>query len=152
MKQLLVTTGIVLLTLGGAVAHQGAKPAGADSPVAKALIDLENKWQTFSKANDGDGMATILADNFVMLDVDGTMRTKADVVERTKKAKWVTNEISDLKVTVHGDTGVVTGIWVGKGNDGAGKAIDSKERFVDSWAKMADGKWRCVASAAAPIK
>ena len=71
---------------------------------------------------------------------------------RTKKAKWVTNELSDMKVAVHGDSAVVTGSWTGNGTDGAGKAIDTKERWVDTWVKTASGKWQCVASAAATIK
>jgi hypothetical protein len=47
---------------------------------------------------------------------------------------------------------VVTGIWTGKGTDAAGKAIDGRERYVDTWVKMPDGKWQCVASASAAIK
>ena len=82
----------------------------------------------------------------------GTMRTKADVLARTKKAKWVTNELGDMKVTVHGDSAIVTGSWTGKGTDGAGKAVDAKERWMDTWVKMADGKWQCVGTASALMK
>jgi hypothetical protein len=45
----------------------------------------------------------------------------------------------------------VTGAWTGKGTDGAGKAVDTKERWVDSWTKIG-GKWLCVASASATTK
>ena len=57
-----------------------------------------------------------------------------------------------MKVQVHGDSAVVTGVWTGKGTDGTGKAFDGKERFADTWVKMPDGKWQCVASASAPMK
>lgn len=150
MKTLLATAGIVLLTLGGAMAHQ-AKTGGSDAAVMKTVADLENQWQAASKANDGDGLGKLLADGFVTLDVDGTMRTKAETIERTKKGKWVTNEISDVKVTAHGDTAVATGAWTGKGTDATGKAVDTKERWVDTWAKIG-GKWLCVASTSATTK
>jgi ketosteroid isomerase-like protein len=62
------------------------------------------------------------------------------------------NEIADMKVTVHGDSAIVTGNWTGKGTDGAGKAVDTKERWVDTWTKAANGTWHCIASASAPMK
>jgi ketosteroid isomerase-like protein len=96
-------------------------------------------------------LATLLADGFVSLDVDGTTRTKAEVVARTKKQKFTTNEISDLKVAVHGDAATVTGLWTGKGTTDTGKPLDTKERWVDSWAKVG-GKWQCLASASATVK
>ncbi len=154
MKRLIATMTIVLLTAGVAVAQDAAK-AGAGkttSAVAQALLDLEHQWIKASKASDGDALGLLLAQEFVALDSDGTLHGKAAVVARTKKAKWVTNEISDMKVVVHGDTGIVTGTWTGKGTDGAGKAVDTKERWADTWVKMAGGKWQCVASGSAPIK
>ena len=150
MKKLLATTAFVLMTLGGVMANQAGQTGGSDA-AAKALVDLEFQWQAASKANDGDALGKLLADGLVVLDADGTTRTKAQVVERTKKSKLTTNELSDVKATAHGDTGVVTGIWTGKGVDGSGKTIDTKERWVDTWAKIG-GKWQCVASASATLK
>jgi ketosteroid isomerase-like protein len=145
---------VALLALGHAVAPTPAQSSGAQaaSPVAQALIDMEHAWAKASKAGDADALAPMLADTFVGLDSDGTMRNKTEALARTRKAKWVTNELSDLKVTVHGDAAVVTGAWVGKGTDGAGKPVDAKERWADTWVKMSDGKWQCVASASAPAK
>jgi ketosteroid isomerase-like protein len=152
MKTLLAATGFVLLTLGGVMAHQTATTGSPDAAVVKALIDLEHQWGTASKANDGEALGKLLADGFVALDTDGTTRTKAEFVERTKKSKLTTNALSDMKVVaVHGDTAVVTGLWTGKGVDGSGKTIDTKERWVDTWARIG-GKWQAVASAAATTK
>ena len=145
---------ITLLALGNIVAPDLVGAAGAQvaSPVAQSLIDMEHAWAKASKAGDADALAPLLADDFVALDSDGTMRNKAESLARTRKAKWVTNEISDLKVTVHGDAAVVTGAWAGKGTDGAGKAIDATERWADTWVKTSGGRWQCVASASAPSK
>ena len=88
----------------------------------------------------------------VSIDSDGSMHAKAEVLARTKRAKWEKNEISGMKVQVHGTAAVVTGVWTGKGVDGTGKAVNSRERWADTWVKMASGKWQCVASASAAIK
>jgi ketosteroid isomerase-like protein len=154
MKQFLATGVIVVLCLGGALAQEAAKAGSgkAAASVAQTLIDMENEWAKASKAGNADALAPMLSEDFVALDSDGSVRTKSEVLARTKKAKWVTNEIGDLKVTVHGDAAVVTGSWTGKGTDGGGKAIDAKERWVDTWVKTSGGKWQCVASASAPMK
>ena len=154
MKQFLSAGVIVLLTVGGALAQEPAK-AGGGKPtgtVAQSLMDMENQWAKASKAGNADALAPMLAEDFVALDSDGSMRTKSEALARMKKAKWVTNEIGDMKVTVHGDAAVVTGSWTGKGTDADGKAIDAKERWADTWVKMSNGKWQCVASASAPMK
>src|SRR6266480_2766018 len=154
MKQFLATSVIVLLTLGGMVAQEPAKTGGgkATGTVAQSLMDMENQWAKASKAGNADALAPMLADDFVALDSDGSMRTKSEALARMKKAKWVTNEIGDMKVMVHGDAAVVTGSWTGKGTDAEGKPIDAKERWADTWVKMSNSKWQCVVSASAPIK
>ncbi|MEP6593874.1 MAG: nuclear transport factor 2 family protein [Acidobacteriota bacterium] len=154
VKQFCTAGIIVLLTLGTALAQEPAKAGSgkATGTVAQALMDMENQWAKASKAGNADALAPMLADDFVTLDSDGSMRSKADTLARVKKAKWTTNEIGDLKVIVHGDAAVVTGSWTGKGTDGAGKAIDAKERWADTWVKTGNGKWQCIASASAPAK
>ena len=154
MRRFFVSGVIALLTVGVALAQESAKAGGAKAGggVAQSLTDMENQWAKASKAGDGDSIGAMLSADFVMLDSDGSMHSKADVVARTKKSKWVTNEIGDLKVVVHGDSAIVTGSWTGKGTDANGKAVDAKERWADTWVKTANEKWLCVASAAAPIK
>ena len=153
MKRFLATGLLVVLSVGvaGAQSSKAAAPAGAAATI-KAVTDLENKWVALSKAGDGDGLGGLLADDFVALDADGTMHTKSEVVARTKKSKWTTNEVADLKVTAHGDSAIATGSWIGKGTDANGKPVDAKERWADTWVKSASGKWQCVVGASAPTK
>lgn len=153
MKRLLTIGAIVLFTGGVAAAQTPAKAAGAKAAggVTQALTDMENQWVKASLASDGDALAPLLSEDFVTIDSDGSMHGKAEVVARTKKAKWKTMEIGNLKVIEHGDTAIVTGSWTGNGTDGSGKAVNGKERWADTWVK-ANGKWQCVASAAAPVK
>jgi ketosteroid isomerase-like protein len=153
MKRFLATALLVVLSFVVAAAQQSGKAAAPAAAAAiKAVTDLEHQWVALSTASDGDGLGALLADDFVALDADGTMHTKSEVVARTKKNKWTTNQVADLKVTVHGDSAIATGSWVGKGTDANGKPVDAKERWADTWVKMANGKWQCVAGASAPTK
>jgi ketosteroid isomerase-like protein len=147
MKRLLIAAVLALMPL--TVAAQATyKPP---PPVEQALLALEQRWVTAAKASDGAAVGALLADDFVAIDADGSIRTKAELVERTTKAKWTVATLTDMKVVMHGNnTGIVTGVWAGVGTDGGGKAIDGQERWADTWVK-ADGKWRCVASASAPL-
>ena len=143
MKRLLLVASVVL---SGAVAF-------AQGSVEKALMDLEHQWVKAQLASNGEALAPLLAADFVALQADGTLQTKAAYVANTTgKAKWQVNAVSDMKVQVHGDSAVVTGIWTGKGTDATGKAVDGRERYADTWVKMPDGKWQCVVSAAVAIK
>jgi ketosteroid isomerase-like protein len=136
---------IVLVT--GAVAF-------AQGTVDKAVMDLERQWVKAALASDGAAIAPLLAASFVSIQSDGTLQTKAEYVATTTKNKWQMADVSDMKVQVHGDAAVVTGVWAAKGtvNIGTAKPFDGKERFADTWVKMPDGKWQCVASASAPMK
>jgi ketosteroid isomerase-like protein len=143
MKRLLAVASVMLAM---------CTVAFAQGSVDQTLMDLERQWVKAALASKGEALAPLLATNFVSVQSDGTMQTKAEYVAMTNKGKWQVSEVSDMKVQVHGDSAVVTGVWTGKGTDGTGKSIDGKERFADTWVKMPDGKWQCVASASAPMK
>jgi ketosteroid isomerase-like protein len=154
MKRMIAVSALVMSMVGAATAQQPAKPAGstAAGSVSQALLDLENQWVKASKASDGDGVGALLAENFVGIDSEGKVESKADVVAKVKKAKWVSQELSDMKVIPHGDSAIVTGSWAGNGTDGSGKTVNTKERWGDTWVKMPSGKWQCVASISTPLK
>ena len=124
----------------------------AQGNVEKILMDAERQWGKAALASKGEAVAPLLATGFVMVQSDGTLSTKAEYVAMTNKAKWQVSDVSDMKVQVYGDSAVVTGVWTGKGTDGSGKPFDGKERFADTWVKMPDGKWQCVASARTLMK
>ena len=125
--------------------------ARMSSNADQQLKDLESKWAKASLAADSTAISPLLADDFVSLDSDGSMRNKSETLDRTKKEKMEVSEVSDMQVTQHGDTAIVTGTWTGKGVGADGKPINAKERWTDTWVKK-DGQWQCVASASAPLK
>ena len=154
MKLLTATTAALLLMAGMAFAQEAAMASKPDmhmgSNVEQQLKDMESQWAKASLASNGDALKPMLAEDFVNLDSDGSVHNKAQTIARTSKGNFQVSEISDVMVNTHGDSAVVTGTWTGKGVDGMGKAIDTKERWVDTWVKQ-DGKWQCVASASAPM-
>jgi ketosteroid isomerase-like protein len=130
-------------------AQMGDKMGGG---VEKAIAGMEQQWAAAGKMSNPDPIAPLLADNFINMYSDGTMQNKAQTLAMTKAGKWEISEISDVKVTVFGNTAIATGAWRGKGTGGDGKPVDAHERWVDTWMKMPSGKWQCIASAGAPVK
>jgi ketosteroid isomerase-like protein len=81
-----------------------------------------------------------------------SVRTKAEIVGavRAKNIKYDSAKTEDVKVILHGDAAVVTGIWRGKYNY-QGMAVNLVERFTNFYVKQR-GQWRCVASHGSALK
>ena len=94
----------------------------------------------------------MLADKFTTTGSDGKVNNKAESLATAKATKYTSVDYDDMKVTVFGDTAIATGGFKGKGTDAAGKRLDVTERFTDTWVKMPDGQWQCVASHVSPVK
>lgn len=139
---------LVSVLLAGAVWAQANK-GGVEDTVAA----LEQKWLQSQKTNNTDLLAPLLADNVVETSSEGKVFTgKAAVIADAKSVKWTSAEYVDVKVAVFGNTAIATGGFNGKGTDSAGKPVDSRVRFTDTWVKMPSGQWQCVASSDSPVK
>jgi ketosteroid isomerase-like protein len=66
--------------------------------------------------------------------------------------KYISAENNDVKVTVFGHTASATGGFKGKGTDASGKPFDEDERWTDTWVKMPNGQWQCVATHTSRVK
>ena len=129
-----------------------AQAQNMGSGTEKAIAALEQQWVDAAKANNTDALAPLLSDKFVNTDSDGKVTGKAETLANAKASKMETDQISDVKVTVFGNTAIATGNWTGKGKDEKGQAVDARERWTDTWMKMSNGKWQCVASHSSTIK
>ena len=147
----MTTLSLCLFGMGiaaNAVYAQSSAGAGSE----QAVMALEQKWLQSQKSNDTTMLEPLLADNVADTSTEGKLLTgKAAVVKDAKAVKWSSAEYSDMKVTVHGDAAIVTGIFDGKGTDPDGKAVNVHERFTDTWVKMPAGNWQCVASQGTPL-
>ena len=117
---------------------------GSPATDAQAVAALDTEYQAAVKANDAEGMARILHDDFVLVLGNGSAHTKAALVAEAK-AQSITwehqeEEPGTQKVRVWGDTAVVTAkLWV-KGSQG-GKGFDHKLWFSDTYVRTPTG-WR----------
>jgi ketosteroid isomerase-like protein len=112
----------------------------------KSVSDLEYRWAEAQKLGRAEVVAPMLADTFINTDADGQTYGKAQLLSNLKGGKWELNGISDVNVRVYGEAAVATGSWRGKGVDGDGTRMDRSERWTDTWIRMANGSWQCVAS------
>lgn len=136
------------MMLSGVPAH--AAPAGPDE---QAVTAAEQQWLKAQQTNHVELLAPLLAEKVVETTDEGKVFTGRDaVLADARSESWSSADYTDLKVTVFGHTAIATGTFVGKGRDSAGKPIDVRVRFTDTWLKMADGKWQCIASQDSPIK
>ena len=148
MKRTWILCLIGLLSLGIAAWSQAQTTGGTE----KAVAALEQQWLQSQKTNNPDLVAPLLADKFVSTGSDGKVESKAELLARAKATKYDSAEYDDVKVTVFGNTAIATGGFTSKGTDASGKPFDTHERWTDTWVKMPNGKWQCVASHVSPIK
>jgi uncharacterized protein (TIGR02246 family) len=140
---------IALLLLGNAA---WAKDKPADGDTEKAVAALEQQWLQSQKTNNPDLIAPLLADKFINTGSDGKVTSKSESLANAKATKYDSVDYDNVKVTVFGDTAIAVGDFKAKGTDPSGKPLDANERFTDTWVKMSDGKWQCVASHQSPVK
>ncbi len=147
MKRMCMWCLVGLLSLGSASWAQAQTGA-----TEKAVIALEQQWLQSQKTSNPDLLAPLLADKFINTGTDGKVTGKAELLANAKATKYDSVEYEEVKVTVFGDTAIASGGFKGKGTDASGKALDEHVRWTDTWVKMPNGKWQCVASHGSPIK
>jgi uncharacterized protein (TIGR02246 family) len=148
MKKMWMWCLVVLFSMGSALSQDKLAGGGTE----KAVAALEQQWLQSQKTNNPDLVAPLLADKFITTGSDGKVNNKAESLATAKATKYTSVDYDDMKVTVFGDTAIATGGFKGKGTDALGKRLDVTERFTDTWVKMPDGQWQCVASHVSPVK
>jgi ketosteroid isomerase-like protein len=139
---------IGVLVLGSAAWLQAQMTGGTE----KAVAALEQQWLQSQKTNNPDLVAPLLADKFVSTGSDGKVSGKTETLATAKATKYDSAEYEDVKVTAFGNTAIATGGFKGKGTDDSGKPFESHERWTDTWVKMPNGQWQCVASHISSVK
>ena len=129
--------GIAILSV---VAVHVAIASSADDQ--KAVSTLDAQYQAAVKVNDAVTMDHILADDFILVEGDGSIQTKADLLKEARSGRIVYEhqDETEQKVRMWGDTAVVTAKLWGKGTDG-GKPFEWKLWFSDTYIRTPQG-WR----------
>ena len=148
MQRINVLFSLLVLCFVTTLQAQAQKAGGTE----KAIEALEQQWLQSQKTNNPDLAAPLLADKIVDTEADGKVYDRVKMLETSKKTKYDSADYTDVKVTVFGDVAIATGGFKGKGTDASGKPFDDYVRWTDTWVKMPDGKWQCVATQATPVK
>ncbi len=108
----------------------------------KTVADLDTQYQAAVKANHVSTMDSILLDDFILVEGDGSVHTKADLLNeaKSKKIAYEHQEELEQKVRIWGNTAVVTAKLWGKGTD-AGKPFHWVLWFSDTYVRTPQG-WR----------
>lgn len=103
-------------------------------------------------ANDADGIAEWLGDEWRLIDEDGET-TRARFLEVVRSGELTHSEmrpIGDVEVRVYGDTAIVFARVVNTAH------VGSRTFHADEWTTdvfvLADGRWRCVHSHATSVR
>ena len=144
----LIWGAFVFLAVSGATTRVAV--AGPDE---QAVLAAEHQWLKSQQTNNVELVAPLLADKVVGTTDEGKVLAGRDAVLADEKSTtWSSADYTDMNVTVFDRTAIATGTFTGRGKDAAGKPLDVRERFTDTWVKMANGKWQCVATQDSPLK
>jgi ketosteroid isomerase-like protein len=121
-------------------------PVWTQTAAEKELIKVENDWNTAYMKHDAKAFESLYATEYHSTDATGKTYNKIEGIKADASPSTVITSavLSDLKVHIYGQTGVVTGINTIKAT-ADGKDAGGEYRFTDVFVKR-DGRWQCVAT------
>jgi ketosteroid isomerase-like protein len=142
-RRILLFTLSAVALLG--VAKWPAMNAAAAEDVKAEVLKAEDARNAAMPKGDVAALEKIYADDLVYTNGRGELLTKAQHLAEMKARTLGFRSFAhnDVQVTVHGNTGIVTGIST-SAVEYEGKISTSPRRFVNVYAKDG-GRWLCVA-------
>jgi len=118
-----------------------ARPANVEDGLRK----LETDRAAAVVKGDVATLEKQTSDDYTLINAYGQMSGKSEMVDAFKsgKTKLTTDDLSDMKVRVYGNTAVITGKATVKGTMG-GKDVDGQILFTRVYVKKG-GSWQSVA-------
>jgi ketosteroid isomerase-like protein len=113
--------------------------------IEEELKKLETDRATAAVKGDAATLATETSDDYTFINLYGQMSDKSQMLDafKTGRTKLTTNDLSDMKVRVYGNTAVITGKADVKGTMG-GKDTNGQLMFTRVYVKKG-GRWQSVA-------
>lgn len=123
----------------------------SNAAASAKIIALEKAWNQAYKMRDSKALGSLLDDSLVLIEDDGSVKSKAQFLAGMKSSNSNEEQVSpeSIAVHIHGQTAIAVGVFAAKGSRG-GKPYVRRERFVDTWI-LKNGNWICVATNATPI-
>ena len=126
--------------------------AQEDDTTARAqVLGLEKAWNQAYKARDTTALAAILDNSLVLVEDDGSLKTKSEFLASVKSSSANQEQVApeSLTVRVFGNTAIAIGVIAVKETHG-GKSVVHRERFIDTWINR-NGSRICIATDATPM-
>jgi ketosteroid isomerase-like protein len=119
--------------------------------VEQAVLKLEQEWEDALIKSDVAALERIYDDNLIYTHSNGSVDNKSSYVGKIKSgaAKYQAMKRDDIKVSVYGNSAVVTCHWDVHVLAGENK-IDTNARYLHVYVKQKDG-WKMVAHQATLI-
>jgi ketosteroid isomerase-like protein len=115
------------------------------------VMALEKAWNQAYKMGDANALAGLLDNSLVLVEDDGSLKTKAEFLATIKGPTANEEQVApeSLTVRVFGKTAIAIGVISVKVKE-HGKTVTRRERFIDTWIAR-NGSWICIATDATPI-
>lgn len=127
------------------IAWRTVRSAAPPESATEEILKVDEERNQALQNNDIAALDRIYSDDLVYANTNGILLTKAqhlaDLQKRSLNFKSFKHD--NIQVTVHGDTGVLTGISTSEVNYQGSLDVHPR-RFLNIFAKK-DGHWLCVA-------
>ena len=138
--------GVKILTVLAVPLALALPALAADCPknqpkTEATLIELEQNWAAALSRKDADAVACMVADEFEDANVDGSLHTRSQMLERIANRKPGVNHLTEMRAHVEGDFGFTRGLATLV--DASGKVV-ARVRFTDVFTYR-DGRWQALA-------
>jgi len=122
-----------------------------DSAARAQVLGLEKAWNQAYKAGDIKALSTILDNSLVLVEDDGSLKTKSEFLASVRASTGNEEQVApeSLTVRIFGSTAIAIGVIAVKETKG-GKSVVHRERFIDTWINK-NGTWVCIATDATPM-
>ena len=146
IRRMLLLPLLAIAVVGVARAQEAA------SSEADQVLKADEARNEVLQKGDADGVARYLTDDVAYANEKREILSKTQVLDnlRSRKQKFLSFKHDDVHVTVHGDTGIVTGRSTSV-VEYQGQVSRHPRRFMNVWVKQGDGQWLLAALAETAI-
>jgi ketosteroid isomerase-like protein len=155
MKRIIIFVGVVfalsLVSMGQS--KDKSKDKSDDGNTEQLILRLENEGREATLKDNLAANDRLLADNWININADGSVTTKAKLIELLKADSFtiLSIENDEVMVRVFGDAAIATGRSTTKRAGQGTEILTRQVRFTRVYAKN-HGRWQVVSAHNTPIR
>jgi ketosteroid isomerase-like protein len=147
MKRIITIIVLACATSLFTPAQATKEKATGDVSSEQLIVRLESEGREATLKNDIEANDRLLADDWMNINVDGSITTKAKLLEllKARSFKIMSIDNDEVMVRVYGDAAVVTGRSTTKRAGQGDEIVTRQVRFTRVYAKRL-GRWQVVSA------